>query len=111
MINYTWKIKNLWTKTIDGQQDYVVIAAYDVTGVDGEFTSSLSNTAQFSTSSVTSFVPYADLTEEIVLGWIQSELGENGIISITACIEGQIESQKNPPVSPEITPLPWAPAL
>jgi len=108
MINYTWKIKNLWTKTIDGQQDYVVIAAYDVTGVDGEFTSSLSNTAQFSTASVTSFVPYADLTEEIVLGWIQSELGENGVLSITACIEGQIESQKNPPVSPEITPLPWA---
>jgi hypothetical protein len=108
MINYTWKIKNLWTKTIDGQQDYVVIAAYDVTGVDGEFTSSLSNTAQFSTASVSSFVPYADLTEEIVLGWIQSELGENGVLSITACIEGQIESQKNPPVSPEITPLPWA---
>jgi hypothetical protein len=108
MINYTWKIKNLWTKTIDGQQDYVVIAAYDVTGVDGEFTSSLSNTAQFSTSNVTSFVPYADLTEEIVLGWIQSELGENGVLSITACIEGQIESQKNPPVSPEITPLPWS---
>lgn len=108
MINYTWKIKNLWTKTIDGQQDYVVIAAYDVTGVDGEFTSSLSNTAQFSTASVTSFVPYADLTEEIVLGWIQSELGENGVLSITACIEGQIESQKNPPVSPEITPLPWS---
>lgn len=108
MINYTWKIKNLWTKTIDGQQDYVVIAAYDVTGVDGEFSSSLSNTAQFSTASVSSFVPYADLTEEIVLGWIQSELGENGVLSITACIEGQIESQKNPPVSPEITPLPWS---
>jgi hypothetical protein len=107
MINYTWKIKNLWTKTIDGQQDYVVIAAYDVTGVDGEFTSSLSNTAQFSTASVSSFVPYADLTEEIVLGWIQSELGENGVLSITACIEGQIESQKNPPVSPESPPLPW----
>ena len=108
MINYTWKIKNLWTKTIDGQQDYVVIAAYDVTGVDGEFSSSLSNTAQFSSSSVSEFVPYADLTEEIVLGWIQFELGENGVLSITACIEGQIESQKNPPVSPEITPLPWA---
>jgi hypothetical protein len=53
------------------------------------------------------FIPYADLTEEIVLGWIQEELGENGIISITACIDGQIASQKNPPVSPENTPLPW----
>lgn len=108
MINYTWKIKNLWTKTVDGQQDYVVIAAYDVEGVDGTFTASLSNTAQFSTSNVSSFVPYSELTEEIVLGWIKAELGENGVHSITACIEGQIESQKNPPVSPEITPLPWS---
>jgi hypothetical protein len=108
MINYTWKITNLWTKTIDGQQDYVVIAAYDVTGVDGEFSSSLDNTASFSVNEGSEFIPYADLTEEIVLGWIQSELGENGVLSITACIEGQIESQKNPPVSPEITPLPWS---
>jgi hypothetical protein len=35
-------------------------------------------------------------------------LGENGILSITACIDGQIESQKNPPVVPQNTPLPWA---
>ncbi len=62
----------------------MVIAAYDVTGVDGEFTSSLSNTAQFSTSSVGSFVPYSELTEEIVLGWIKAELGENGVHSIEA---------------------------
>ena len=108
MINYTWTIKNLWTKTVDGQQDYVVIAAYDVTGVDGEFSSSLSNTAQFSTESVSSFVPYAELTEEIVLGWIKADLGENGINSIEACIAGQIDSQKNPPVTPVVTPLPWS---
>jgi len=108
MINYTWKIKNLWTKTVGGQQDYVVIAAYDVTGVDGEFTSSLSNTAQFSTSSVSSFVPYSELTEEIVLGWIKAELGENGVHSIESCIAGQIESEKNPPVVPVVTPLPWS---
>ena len=108
MINYTWTIKNLWTKTVDGQQDYVVIAAYDVTGVDGTFSSSLSNTAQFSTESVSSFIPYAELTEEIVLGWIKADLGENGVHSIEACIAGQIESQKKPPVVPVVTPLPWS---
>jgi hypothetical protein len=47
------------------------------------------------------------LTNDIVIGWIQSELQENGIHSIIACIDGQIESQKTPPVSPENTPLPW----
>jgi hypothetical protein len=108
MTNYTWLVNTLWTQTIDGEQNYVVIASYDVTGVDGNYTASLGNTAQFSTSSVSPFIPYEDLTNDIVVGWIKQELGENGIISIEACIQGQIDSQKNPPVSPQVTPLPWS---
>lgn len=108
MTTYNWAITNLYTKTVDGLQDYVLIAMYTVTGVDGEFSVSLNNTASFSVNDGSAFIPYADLTEEIVLGWIQEELGETGILSITACIDGQIESQKNPPVTPQNTPLPWA---
>jgi hypothetical protein len=108
MTKYTWTITNLYTQTIDGKEDYVVTAIYDVVGVDGDYTASMtSNTAQFSTEDVTEFTPYADLTEAIVLGWVKESLGENGIISIEACIQGQIDSQINPPVSPENTPLPW----
>jgi hypothetical protein len=108
MTQFTWLVTTLWTQTIDGEQNYVVIASYDVTGVDGTYTASLSNTAQFSTESVTPFIPYDQLTNPIVIGWIQQELGVNGVNSIEACIQGQIASQKNPPVSPENTPLPWA---
>lgn len=107
MTNYTWNVTQLYTQTIEGNTDYVVIANYNTTGVDGEYTSSLSNTAQFSTADVTTFIPYADLTEEIVIGWIKESLGANGIISVEACIQGQIDSQINPPVSPQNTPLPW----
>lgn len=106
MTTYTWKVTTLWTQTVAGEQDYVVNAAYDVTGVDGTYTASLSNTAQFSTSSVSPFIPYDQLTNDIVVGWIQQELGENGVNSIEACIQGQIDSQINPPVTPEVTPLP-----
>jgi hypothetical protein len=107
MNTYNWVVDTLYTKTEGTLQDYVVIASYTVTGTDGQFSSSLSNTAQFSVTSG-SFIPYGDLTEEIVLGWIKQDLGENGILSITACIDGQISSQKNPPVSPMVTPLPWS---
>jgi len=107
MTQFTWLVKTLWTQTIDGEQNYVVIASYDVTGVDGNYTASLSNTAQFSTASVSPFIPYADLTNDIVVGWIQQELGDNGVNSIEACIQGQIDSQINPPVTPQVTPLPW----
>jgi hypothetical protein len=107
MTTYTWLVTTLWTETIAGEQNYVVIASYDVTGIDGTYTASLSNTAQFSTANVSNFIPYEDLTNEIVIGWIQQDLGVNGVNSIEACIQGQIDSQINPPVVPQNTPLPW----
>jgi hypothetical protein len=108
MTNYIWKITNLYTQTIDGKEDYVVTALYSVTGFDGTYEASLSsNSANFSTEDVTEFTPYQDLTEEIVINWVKETLGENGIISIEACIQGQIDSQINPPQVPVNTPLPW----
>ena len=108
MTQFTWLVTTLWTETIAGEQNYVVIASYDVTGVDGTYTASLSNTAQFSTMSVSPFIPYDQLTNEIVVGWIQQDLGVNGVDSIEACIKGQIDSQINPPQTPQNTPLPWS---
>jgi hypothetical protein len=108
MTNYIWTITNLYTETVEGKEDYVVTAIYDVFGSDGTHSAELtSNRVNFSTESVTNFIPYDELTEAIVLSWIKETLGENGIISIEACIQGQIDSQINPPVEPINTPLPW----
>jgi hypothetical protein len=51
-----------------------------------------------------SFIPYADLTQEQVLGWIWA----NGVDkdATEAAVLQQIENQKNPPVV--APPLPWA---
>jgi len=68
MTTYTWNVTALYTETVDGEQNYVVIANYEVTGVDGTYSAFLSNIARFSTESVTPFVPYEDLTNEIVIG-------------------------------------------
>ena len=108
MITYKWNVTALYTETIAGEQNYIVIANYEVVGVDGEYTASLSNIARFSTENVDNFTPYEDLTNEIVIGWIQAELGTDGVDNLYACIQGQIDSQINPPVVPQNTPLPWA---
>ena len=108
MTTYTWNVTALYTETIAGEQNYVVIANYEVVGVDGTYSASLSNIARFSTASVTPFIPYEDLTETIVIGWIQDELGVDGVSNLEACIQGQIDSQINPPVVPVNTPLPWS---
>jgi len=107
MTTYTWAVTALYTETIADQEDYVVIANYEVVGVDGEYTASLSNTARFSTESVSEFIPYDDLTEAIVIAWVQEELGEDGVSNMEACIQGQINSLITPPVYPVNTPLPF----
>jgi hypothetical protein len=108
MTTYNWNVTALYTETIAGEQNYVVIANYEVVGTDGNYSASLSNIARFSTENVDNFTPYEDLTNEIVIGWIQAELGVDGVSNLEACIQGQIDSQINPPVVPQNTPLPWA---
>lgn len=103
-----------FTTTIDAmytlQQpdpNYVVNVLWTVTGVDGSNTASIGGNTQFnSADQVGAFVPYANLTEAIVTGWIPADQ----IASAQACVQGQIDSMITPPVSPENTPLPWAPA-
>jgi hypothetical protein len=107
MTNFIWNVTQLYTETIEGKEDYVVIAHCETIGVDGDFSATVPNVIQFSTKDVTGFIPYADLTEEIVVGWIKGVLGEEGVLSIEASIQGQIDSQVNPPVVPENTLLPW----
>ncbi|NBS71076.1 hypothetical protein EBT31_19540 [bacterium] len=108
MTTYVWTVTRLWTlPQVDGETDVVVNAAYNVVGTDGEYTASLDNTQQF-TYTGGAFTPFDQLTQDQVIGWIQAALGENGIISVEACIQGQIDSKKNPPVSPAQQPLPWA---
>jgi hypothetical protein len=107
MTNFTWKVTQLLTETIEGNENYVVIAHCETIGVDGEFSATVHNVIQFSTEDVTAFIPYADLTEAIVVSWIKETLGVNGVLSIEESIQGQIDSLINPPVSPVNTPLPF----
>ena len=89
-----------------GETDVVVLARYNVTGTQDQTTASIGGIQQF-TYTGGAFTPYEDLTEEQVIGWIQSALGENGVNSIYACIDGQINSILNPPPTPQLEPLPW----
>jgi hypothetical protein len=106
-IIYTWKVISMSVLPEQGgETDVVVLATYNVTGVQDETTASIGGLQQF-TYTGGAFTPYEDLTEEQVIGWIQSALGENGVNSIYACIDGQINSILNPPPTPQPEPLPW----
>jgi hypothetical protein len=84
--------------------NYVVNALWEVTGVDGTYTASIGSNTQFDSQQSETFIPYANLTEAIVIGWIP----ESAIESAQQCVQGQIDSMITPPVSPQNTPLPWS---
>ena len=84
--------------------DYVVNCLWQVEGVDGEYTGSIGGNTQFSSQQGSDFIPYDQLTEAIVIGWIP----EPAITSAQACVQGQLDSMANPPVSPASQPLPWS---
>ena len=42
-------------------------------------------------------IPYADLTPEIVIGWVQEKLGgEEKVIEIEEALQAQLDEQRNP---------------
>ena len=103
---FTTTINQMYcVQSVPNQPDYVVNCLFTVSGTDGTHTASIDGNIQFEAKQQADFVPYANLTESIVLGWIN----EAGVLpNLEACVQGQIDSQINPPVSPANTPLPWA---
>ena len=105
-ITYTWTVTNMSVLQTP-QPDFVVNAQWLCSGVEDAYSGEIGGSQSFPDVQGDSFVPYADLTETIVLGWVTAALGENGVTSAEGCVEGQIESEKNPPVSPTSEPIPW----
>jgi len=103
---FTTTITSMYTLNTPSP-DYVVNAIWQVEGVSGEYTASIGGNTQFnSADQVGPVTPYADLTEAVVLSWIP----ESAITSAQQCVQGQLDSLANPPVSPENTALPWSAA-
>jgi hypothetical protein len=106
-ITYVWAIEKMYTMPTP-EPDFVVNVWWKLTGTEGDNTASVEGNCTFSQEEGSEdFTPYADLTEEQVLGWVQESLGETGVENAQANVDGQINSMINPPVTPTAEPLPW----
>lgn len=105
-ITYQWSVSSMDCYPQEaGNTDVVFCVHWTCSGIDGEFSGSVYSTCTVPAPEG-SFTPYADLTEQQVLGWIWA----NGVDQDSAelAVQQQIDNQKNPPVvSP---PLPWSQA-
>ena len=103
MTTFTTTITAMYTLQ-QPDPNYVVNVLWEVTGVDGTYTASIGGNTTFNSNQSPSFIPYDELTEATVIGWIPAD----AIASAQACVQGQIDSMITPPVSPQNTPLPWS---
>ena len=90
----------------EGQTDVVFTVHWTCAGVQDTYQASVYSTCGVTYSSGTPYTPYADLTQDQVLGWIWASGVDKA--ATEAAVQQQINNQINPPV---VTPkLPWATA-
>ncbi len=92
----TWTISTLESNTADGG---VIVAHWRVTdsetvGEETYYASAYSTCSFTPDASADDFVSYADLTEEMVLGWCFD--GDVDKDAVEASLTANIEEQKNP---------------
>lgn len=108
-ITYTWKVTGIKVKDEGPNANAVVQTYWTKTGEDEDGIQGTFNGATPFTSTTmpegSTFVPFAELTEETVLGWIQDVVVDNYETHVNEQIQKQIDAIKNPVTE---TTLPWA---
>ena len=105
MTTYTTTITSMYT--VPNPTGYVVNVLFTVNGTDGTYTAKIDGNISFSPEQdQVDFIPYANLTEAIVMDWINT--ATNNQENYYANVQGQINSMITPPVSPTSQPLPWS---
>ena len=97
MATTTWKISTLDREVSNG---FVTTAHWNCTAVDGEHSASCYATVSWAEGTPT--VPYANLTEATVLGWVWESVDK---AATEASLAAQIELLKNPV---KATGTPWS---
>jgi hypothetical protein len=106
-ITNTWSVSQLDAyPEYEGNADVVFVVHWVLNGTDGEHTGGVYGSAGLTLDPEAIYVPYADLTEAQVIGWVKEALGEEAVTGYEANVAQQIADQINPPV---VTPqLPWS---
>ena len=95
---FTWKILEVSAK--DG---LIIHARYHVTATEND--KSVETEGNWYFDCPTEKVPFADVTEEMVTNWIESEAVKDGKCHITARLQEQLEALENkvvPPWQPQV---------
>lgn len=88
---FTWHVVNLERETADG---FVMTAHYTVEASDGVYRCSAYGSVGFERPD--SLIPYADLTEDVVVSWVLQQFGDEKVLEIHNALEAQLAEQRQP---------------
>ena len=96
-MTYDWNCKTVDVHPqAEGETNVVYNVHWIVTGTEGEYTASIIGTQIVTVDPETPFIPFEDLTNEIVVEWTKEAMGEDQVAQIEATIAAAIEDQINP---------------
>jgi hypothetical protein len=106
---YVWTVTGMTCyPTYASQTDVVFSVQWNCTGTDTSVTPNVSETFNGVTpvtyTAGSPFTPYNQLTNDMVIGWVQAVLGPTGVAQVENTVDGYIYDAENPTTSP---PLPW----
>ena len=90
MTTFNWQVVQMDRLTSD---NFVVTCHYTVTATDGDYTASTYGTTSYTQVEGETYIPYADLTEAICVGWVQTSINKD---TTEASLQSQIDLLKNP---------------
>ena len=94
MATKTWEVNTLQRELSDG---YVNKVIYRVKGSDGTYETRA--TGEVELEKPETLIPYKDLTEDKVIGWVKAKLDADNagtVANIEAAIDANIAAQKTP---------------
>jgi predicted 3-demethylubiquinone-9 3-methyltransferase (glyoxalase superfamily) len=97
---FTWKVANLERETSDG---YVYTVHYTVNAADEAYSAGAYGSIGLERGE--ELIPYANLTEETVIGWVKDKFGTEKVTEIEEALQAQLDEQHAPS---KATGVPWA---
>ena len=101
---YTWDCKTVDVyPTYDSYSDVVynvhwrLNAESDQQDAEGNnYTATVYGTQMLTVDDIGSFIPFADLTNDTVIGWVTSAMGDDEVANLKSGLDSNIDSQINP---------------
>ena len=100
MTTFTWKVANLERNVADGK---VYTVHYTVNALSDQVDPNSESGGFFSAGAYGSIgfdgevtTPFADLTEEVVIGWVKEQFGAEKVAEIETALQAQIDEKVAP---------------